>query len=63
MLTLEGFAVCDECGKPLIRGDHYVYIETRRDNERVCWHKECFDRTVKPFEGSYGQPRNSNEGR
>jgi hypothetical protein len=42
---------CSYCSQPLHKGDQYVYIETRMAGERVCWHKECYERDVKPFEG------------
>ena len=46
-------ATCTSCGHPLRRGDEYVYIEPRMVDEIIYWHKECYDRNVKPFEGKF----------
>ena len=46
-------ATCTSCGEPLRRGDEYVYIEPRMVDEIIYWHKECYDRNVKPFEGKF----------
>ena len=46
----EGVAICDSCGRHLRSGDPIVHT-SRPMKPTIYWHKDCFEKNVKPFEG------------
>ncbi len=48
----EGFAICESCGVHLKPGDPMVYAaRSRVGKPPIYWHKDCFEKYAKPFEG------------